>query len=153
MYIRVFQHRWSCWFSWPEHHQLLLKLQDQKYFRSISTVDKGYPLFCLQKDEVMFIAFFPPVLLQQFRGRVDLQLQCPCEPNDIPLPFAILRKTCHLREGWQRAKAVVVSLLPCQPSCTRRNWASLLKGYFSCHIHCTPGNSQHRLIMSCSGIT
>lgn len=28
-----------------------------------------------------------------------------------------------------------------------------LKGYFSCHLRCTPGNSQHRLIMSSSGIT
>lgn len=79
----------------------------------------------------LFIAFSPPLPLWEFRSRVDLPVQCPCETVDIPLPFAVLRQTCHLkRRRVSGRESCGSSLLPHQPSCTRdsRLWKGTAAG-------------------------
>lgn len=90
----------------------------------------------------LFVAFSPPLPSQQFGSRVDLPVQCPCEPNDIPLPFAVLRKTCHLkRRRVAEAESCGSSCLPHQPSCTRdsRLWKATSAGI------CAALQGTHRL--------
>lgn len=87
-----------------------------------------------------------------------------CNSSEAGLPYNFSAPVSHMAfpcplQYWKimssqrvaEKESCSVSLLPYQPSC-RRNGFTPLKGFFGCHLLCTPGNSHHHLIMSSSGI-